>query len=310
MATQTYQSLTAEQKTFYDRTLLERLLPNLYYQKYGQKKSAPKNEGDTVNFRKFNSLAAATTALTEGVTPSGNSLSITSITATVAQYGDFVEISDKLDLAGIDPVLTETAEILGEQAAMTIDTVVRDEVTAGTNVFYGGDATKTSEVAAEDVITADLVKKAVRALRNANAKPMEGPYFIGLVSPTVAYDLMNDTLWEDVSKYNGGTAIMKGEIGKLCGVRFIETTNNKVKAKSGAGTTAIDVHCTMIIGKDAYGVVDIEGSSKPKMIVKAHGSAGTADPLDQRATSGWKALFTAKRLNELAMVRLETAATA
>lgn len=85
--TQTYASLTQEQKTFYDRTLLSRLLPNLVFQKYGQKKPVPKREGDTVNFRRFNSLTAATTALTEGVTPAGSSLSITAITATVAQYG-------------------------------------------------------------------------------------------------------------------------------------------------------------------------------------------------------------------------------
>lgn len=308
MATNTYATLTNEQKTFYDRALIERLLPNLYYQKYGQKKTAPKNEGATVNFRKFNSLSPATTALTEGTTPAGSSLSVTAITASLAQYGDFVEISDKLDMVGIDPVLTETAQLLGEQAALTIDTVVRDIVTAGSNVLYSGSATSTATVAAGANLSSALVKKAVRALRNANAKPIEGGYFIGLVDPDVAYDLMNDSLWEDVSKYNGGVNIMKGEIGKLAGVRFIETTNNKIKEEAGA--SSIDVHCTMIIGKDAYGVVDVEGSSAPEMIVKPHGSAGTADPLNQRATSGWKALFTAARLNELAMIRIETSATA
>lgn len=308
MATNTYATLTNEQKTFYDRALIERLLPNLYYQKYGQKKTAPKNEGATVNFRKFNSLSPATTALTEGTTPAGSSLSVTAITASLAQYGDFVEISDKLDMVGIDPVLTETAQLLGEQAALTIDTVVRDIVTAGTNAIYSGSATSTATVAADTNLSSALIKKAVRALRNANAKPVEGGYFIGLVDPDVAYDLMNDSLWEDVSKYNGGVNIMKGEIGKLAGVRFIETTNNKIK--EGAGASSIDVHCTMIIGKDAYGVVDVEGSSAPEMIVKPHGSAGTADPLNQRATSGWKALFTAARLNELAMIRIETSATA
>ena len=306
--TQTYAGLTAEQKTFYDRTLLSRLIPNLYFYKYGQKKTAPKNEGDTVNFRRFNSLEAATTPLTEGVVPAGNTLSITAVTAKVEQYGDFVQLSDKLDMVGIDPVATEAAEVLGEQGALTVDTVICEEVSAGTNVIYAGSVTGTASVKATDVMTSELVRKAVRALRRANAKPVEGGYYIGLIHPDVAFDIMNDPLWQDVSKYNGGTAIMKGEIGKLGGVRFIETTNAKVK--TGAGASSADVHCSMIIGKDAYGVIDIEGSSKPQTIIKPAGSAGTADPLNQLSTVGWKAMFTAKRLNELCMVRVETGATA
>ena len=96
--------------------------------------------------------------------------------------------------------------------------------------------------------------------------------------------------------------MMDGEIGKLGGVRFVETTETLVK--SG------DIHCAMIIAKDAYGVVDIEGSAnKPKIIIKPFGSSGTEDPLDQRQTQGWKAMFTAVRLNELAMVRLECTVT-
>ncbi|MEG1779653.1 MAG: N4-gp56 family major capsid protein, partial [Oscillospiraceae bacterium] len=167
MATQTYAGLTAEQKTFYDRALLTRLLPNLVFQKYGQKKSIPSNSGDTTNFRKFNSLAANTTPLQEGVTPSGNALDVSSITAKIEQYGGFVEISDKLDMVGIDPVLTETAKLLGEQAGLTLDTVVRDVVCTGTNVQYAGGAASTATVTAK--ITATEIMKAVRTLRAANA---------------------------------------------------------------------------------------------------------------------------------------------
>ena len=301
--TQTYGGLTAEQKTFYDRTLLSRLLPSLVFAKYGQKKSAPKKEGDTINFRRFNSLSAATTPLTEGVTPSGNTLNISSVVATVAQYGDFVQISDKLDLVGIDPVLTEAGQLLGEQAGLTLDTVVRDIVVTGTNVQYAGGATSRVTVAKSMVLNGTEIKKAVRTLRKANAKPVDGNCYIGIIGPDAEFDLMNDTAWVDVSKYAASTQIFEGEIGKLFGVRFVRTSNNKVFAAAGA--TSADVHVTMIIGKDAYGVVDVEGSSKPEMIVKPHGSAGTADPLNQIATSGWKALYTAKILNDLCMVRIE-----
>lgn len=290
-------TLTEQAQTFYDKTLLTRMLPVLLFAKYGQKKPIPKHSGKTINFRRFSSLPPATTPLTEGVTPVGNTLDIDEVEATLKQYGDYVEISDVLDLTGIDPVATETSEILGEQAGATIDTVVRDIICAGTNVQYaGGGESATGKISAEEV------KKAARTLKMANAKAFEGGY-VGIVDPAIAYDLMNDPLWQDVSKYNGGQKIMDGEIGKLGGVRFIETTETLVKEG--------DVHCAMIIGKDAYGVVDIEGSAnKPRIIIKPFGSSGTEDPLNQRQTQGWKAMFTAVRLNELAMVRLEVKVTA
>lgn len=306
MATNTYTALTAEQKTFYDRTLLERLTPNLVFAKYGETKTIPENEGKKINFRRFNSYEAATTPLTEGVTPTGKTISISTVECELSQYGDFTETSDVLDMASIDPVVTEITQVHGEQAADTIDQVVRNVVCAGTNVLYAT-GSATSAIAATNKMTSELIRKAVRALRRANAKPKEGGFFIGIVHPDVAYDLMNDPLWEDVSKYNGGKAIIKGEIGKLAGVRFVESTNALVK--EGKGASGADVYCSMIIGRGAYGIPDIAGSKKTKVIVKSLGSGGTNDPLDQRATIGWKSLFGTVRLDELSMIRVETGAT-
>jgi len=307
MATQTIAIVTQENKTFYDRTLLERLLPFLTYLKYGQKKPFAKNEGDTINFRRFNSLAVATTPLTEGVTPAGNSISVTAITATVQQYGDFITTSDKLDLVGIDPVITETTQVLGDQAGLTLDTVARDIIVAGTTVQYAGGKASRLLTAQADVMTGTEIKKAVRTLRRNNAKPLEGKYFIGIVGPDVEYDIISDTMWQDVSKYSAAMQIFDGEMGSLYGVRFIRTSNAKKFAAAGA--SGADIYATMIIGANAYGIVDIAGGSKPQMIIKEHGSSGTADPLNQIASMGWKALMTAIRLNELAMVRVESSAT-
>lgn len=294
-------TVSEENKVFYEKALLRRLTPELVYTRYGQKKSAPRNEGTTVNFRRFNAIAPKTTALTEGVTPDGSALSMTTVTATVSQYGDFVRISDLLDMTGIDPVITEMSQVLGESAGLTVDTVVRDIVLAGTNVQYAGGHAAREDVTAKDVLTADEIRKAVRTLRKNNVKPLEGGFYIGIVDPETAYDLMADPLWQDVSKYNGGQAIMAGEIGKLCGVRFVESSNSVPTEGS------VLLHRTMIIGADAYGVVDIGGTSAPQMIIKGVESGGTADPLNQRSTIGWKALFTAVRLQELAMVRIEHA---
>lgn len=342
---QTINALTAENKAFYVRTLLKRALPNLLFYKFAQKKPMPKHEGDNVNFRKFNSLAPAITPLAEGVTPDGNSLSVSTVTATVKQYGDYITLSDKIQTTGIDPVVTEAVELEGEQGGLSIDTIIRNAVCNGTNVQYAGGKTSTEAITSSNVMSADEAKKAARTLKKANIQPFEGKYYVGFIDASQSYDIQNDALWQDVSKYSGGTAIMDGEIGKIGKIRFIETENLLVKkgapisyfqtsdtaykegkiyyTKSGetytkaditsfaSGTTYYEaenreIHCAYIFGKDAYGVVDIEGkTSKPEIIIKPLGSGN--DPLNQRSTVGWKALFTAVRLNELAMVRLETA---
>ena len=305
--TQTYGNLTAEQKTFYDRTLLSRLLPNLTFLKYGQKRPMPKNEGDTINFRRFNSLDVPAASLTEGVTPDGDNLSITAVTATVAQEGNWVRLSDKISMVGIDPVLTESAALMGENAAKTLETRCADVIFKGTSQQFAGGAASAAAIAAGKVVNSEEIKKAVRTLRNNNAEPLEGGYYIGFCDPSVAYDLQNDSLWQDISKYNGAENIMKGEIGRIDGVRFILTTMCPTDATTA---TAGTLHKTLIVGKDAYGVVDVNGSSKPEIIIKPTGSAGTEDPLNQRASVGWKAMAVTVRLQELAMVCIQSMASA
>jgi N4-gp56 family major capsid protein len=305
--TQTYGNLTAEQKTFYDRTLLSRLLPNLTFLKYGQKRPMPKNEGGTINFRRFNSLDVPAASLTEGVTPDGDNLSITAVTATVAQEGNWVRLSDKISMVGIDPVLTESAALMGENAAKTLETRCADVIFKGTSQQFAGGAASAAAIAAGKVVNSEEIKKAVRTLRNNNAEPLEGGYYIGFCDPSVAYDLQNDSLWQDISKYNGAENIMKGEIGRIHGVRFILTTMCPTDATTA---TAGTLHKTLIVGKDAYGVVDVNGSSKPEIIIKPTGSAGTEDPLNQRASVGWKAMAVTVRLQELAMVCIQSMASA
>lgn len=305
--TQTYGNLTAEQKTFYDRTLLSRLLPNLTFLKYGQKRPMPKNEGDTINFRRFNSLDVPAASLTEGVTPDGDNLSITAVPATVAQEGNWVRLSDKISMVGIDPVLTESAALMGENAAKTLETRCADVIFKGTSQQFAGGAASAAAIAAGKVVNSEEIKKAVRTLRNNNAEPLEGGYYIGFCDPSVAYDLQNDSLWQDISKYNGAENIMKGEIGRIHGVRFILTTMCPTDATTA---TAGTLHKTLIVGKDAYGVVDVNGSSKPEIIIKPTGSAGTEDPLNQRASVGWKAMAVTVRLQELAMVCIQSMASA
>jgi len=308
---------------YYDRVLLERALPRLVHIRYGQIRDIPKNMTNVIKFRKYSSLVAATTPLTESVTPVGSSLTITDITATVSQYGDYLSFSDFLQVTTLDPILVEAAEILGEQAGDTLDILCRNIITAGTAVQYSDvDSPQTNaaraSVAALDVISVVDLNKTIRDLKLENAKKiteMVSPNvayatapvdacFVGIVHPNISYTLTTLTGFTPIEDYASKANVMPGEIGKYKEIRFVETTNAKVFEDSGAG--AIDVYATMILGRDAYGISRIAGESL-KNIVKPLGSSGTADPLDQRSTSGWKASFVAKILQQLFMIRIESA---
>lgn len=382
-------------KTFYDRQLLESARTRFVHAKFGQMRPIPRNSGKRVEFRRWNlfDANAAMKALEEGVTPSGQSLSQSNVEALVSQYGAYVEVSDLLDMTGYDQVITESAELLGEQLGTVVEWVTRDAMNAGNNVQRAGGKTTRAALTADDKLTVDEIRKAVRTLKRAKARPFcedeRKPHFICICSPDATYDLQNDALWQDVSKYSNAEAIYSGEIGRLFGVVFVESTEAKVFRQSvwnkvseatsssasfvlknapteaeaaylsrednpirigeasytiagfdpssntvtlketaslaadaivyseDAGAldpetkTAMDVHSTLIFGKDAYGVVDVAGSGALQIIIKPHGSAGTQDPLDQRATVGAKvAAYTAVILNDLWLLRIEHAVSA
>ena len=310
--------ISRENTEFYDRTLLYRAVAYFVHTKFAQVRDIPRNGGtNTIKFRRYGNLSAATTPLSEGVTPSGSQLSVTDITATVQQYGDYITVTDVIDYESKDPVLIEAAEILGDQAGDTIDQLTRDVLAAGTVVTYVGQSDRVS-ITSSNKITATEVRKAVRTLKNAKARrvtrminsstgiatePVSAAY-IGLVHPDTTFDLQAETGFVPVEKYASTMNVMENEVGKLNDVRFIESTNCKVFA--GAGASGIDVYGTIIMGMDAYGITRISGEAM-KNIIKPLGSAGTADALDQRATSGWKATFVAKILNDAFMVRIEHA---
>lgn len=301
----TQDSLSDEMKTFYDKVLIKFAKPNLVHDQFAQTKNIPKNGGKTIEFRKYSPLAKALTPLTEGVTPDGQSLTVSTITTTVAQYGGYIELSDMLMLTAIDNNLVEAQEILGDQAGRTLDTITREVINGGTNVIYAGDKTSRASLTITDVMTCQLIKKAVRDLKVNLAKKIDGHY-VAIIHPDVSYDIMNDEEWISASQYAGSTQLFEGEIGRIHGVRFVETTEAKIFA--GEGSDSRSVYSTLVLGSNAYGTTTVEGGGLTS-IVKQLGSAGTADPLNQRATAGWKAIKTAVRLVEGYMVRVETCST-
>ncbi len=295
-------------------------MPRLIHLLYAQTRDLPEGDSTVIKFRRYSLLTAATTALTEGVTPAGSRLSKTDVSATVNQYGDYITLTDKLLFTTSDPVLKEASSVLAQQAGNTLDQLTRDVLLAGTTIQYASTATARVEVAAAMKISRAEIKEAVRTLKNNNAEkitemidPSDGvgtspvdAAFIGFVHPNTTFDLKELTGFIPVEKY-GQRKALPGEIGALDEVRFIESTNSKVF--TGAGDSGIDVYGTLIIGADFYAQSRIAGNAM-KNIIKPLGSAGSADPLDQRQTTGWKATFVATRLNEAFGLRIEHSVTA
>ena len=297
-------NLSKEMKIFYSDYLIDNAIPKLIHDQFGQKHPIPKNGGKTIEFRKYSPLPKLTTPLQEGVTPDGQSLNMSTVEATVAQYGGYITLSDMLLLTAIDNNLVQATKLLGAQAGATLDTITREVLNGGTNVIFSGGKSARSDLDASSLLTVDDIKKAVRLLKSQNAEKINGDW-VGIINPDVAYDLTNDPAWKDVKAYDPED-MYEGEIGKLYGVRFVETTEAKVWA--GAGASGRAVYSTLILGDNAYGVTEITGGGL-QHIVKQLGSAGTADALDQRATAGWKATKVAERLVENYMVRIESAST-
>lgn len=306
MTTET-STLTAEMKTYYDGWMLDNAEPNLVHDQFGQKRPIPKNGGKKIEFRRYKSLGKALTALTEGVTPQSNSLTVTTVEATVKQYGDWIELSDILLLTAIDNNLVEAVKLLGDQAGRTLDTITREVINAGTNVLYAPKGTTTvtqrTELDTTSMITVPLVMKAAAILKGQNATPVKDNCYIAIVHPYVAYDLMMDEKWEEWSKYTSPEKMYMGELGRIGRIRFVESTEAKIWA-SAAGS-GLSVFSTLVLGENAYGVTEVTGGGL-QTIVKQLGSGGTADPLDQRSSAGWKAMKTAEILGNEYMVRIES----
>lgn len=378
--------MSVENKTFYDKELIRTAGPQLVHDQFAQKRPIPKNGGQSVEFRQFGDLPKALTPLTEGVTPNGKKLSATAKMATVSQYGDYVTISDKLDLTAIDPVALEAVDVIGKQMGLTLDTVTRNKLHQGLQVMYAplrssaGAETEVSSRSKLDksaVLTVKLVQQARTELKAMNVPTFDDGCYVMIIHPYSAYDLKRDPEWRKPHEYADTRQLYNGEVGMVDGVRFVETSEAKIYcgedlasnsrtltvngAVSSAGKTinfdggtvaanalagryvligdkrvkvvsnttsalTLDTAITaednaviypgeggagggavfgnLIFGKNAYGVTEIEGGGA-ETIIKPKGSAGTADPLNQRSTVGWKAIKTAEILVDFYMMRVE-----
>jgi N4-gp56 family major capsid protein len=328
--------------------LLKRGMPYLVLEKFGQTFPIPSNSTKVAKFRRYflsGSTGAAADGsvssawgvplaiapLAEGVTPAGRSIANQDYTVTLQQYGDYATITDVIQDTHEDRVLQQMTEVLGEQAALTIETVRYNVLKAGTNVFWSNGGVRT---AVNTPVSLDLQRQVTTGLNRQNAKfitsvvksspdyrtePVEAAY-IGLVHPDLETDIRKMSGFISTKQY-GTVTPWENEIGAVERVRYLSSTVFAAFAdagglKAGSGTTmrsttgtSADVYPILYIARDAYGIVPLKGKdSLTPMVVNPKPAPG--DPLAQRGTVGWKAYQAAVILNDAWMARCEVAATA
>lgn len=328
MAITVYGDITPRTAAYAVAQLLKRALPYLVLEKWGQAYPIPTNSTKVAKFRRYEALPLATTPLTEGVTPTGNNPTVTDYTATLAQYGSFVIITDVIQDTHEDPVLQQYMQIIAEQAAQTVEAVRFNILKAGTNVFYANGTVRTD---VNTVVTLTLQRKITRAFKRQNAgyitqqtasSPSYGTLptragYIGYIHPDVENDVRAISGFKDAVNYASQVPADDFEIGAVEDTRYIRSTvassfpdggGAKGAMVSTTGTLA-DVYPILYFAKDSYGIVPLKGKDSITPMVKNPNQPVQGDELGQRGFVSWKVMTTAVILNQLWMARLECAAT-
>lgn len=327
MAQSAYGDISPRTAAYAAKKLLKRGLPYLVLEKFGQAVPLPAHNSKVVKFRRYSALPSTPVALTEGVTPAGQQLAVTDITATLAQYGDKTTITDVVLDTHEDPVMNEAINLLGEQAAEMIEKMRFGYLKAGTNVQYANGAARN---AVNTAISLAVQQRAVRTLKRQNGRPITeivassarydtaavAPGFVGLIHPDLESDVRAMTGFVPAEKY-GTTTPWENELGKVNDVRYVTSTIFEPWADAGGakgamlsttGTNA-DVYPVLYLARDAYGIVALKGQYAVfPMIVNPKPS--DSDPLAQRGHAAWKSMQVCTILNDNWIVRGEVGATA
>jgi len=330
----------------YDRNLLERALPLLVFDKFGQQRPLKGRSGMQMVFRRYKSLAAVASALAnEGEPGSGATIEKQEVIVNILQYGNFTTVTDVLEVAGLDNVILEATAILGENMGESLDCVYREKLCTGSQflrVTADGNATSVAgtwgvgiKATVAGCLHRQVLDKAINILDRNKAKkftamiqgaPRDNTYPVAasywfIIHPDQVKDLYTTTFsnltkgsdFTPVEAYASQAQVMDGEVGKYRSARIIATTQCKIEAGLGAADSsnlhretgaACDVYHNLMFGKDAYGLVPLDGLNSRSII---HRAGGVSDPLNQKNTVGWKAATACAILNDEHLVRIEAA---
>jgi N4-gp56 family major capsid protein len=319
-------------QVYAERQMLKHAGPVMVLDKFGMAKPMPKNKGEVIKFRRPNVFTAATTPLTEGVTPSSTQFSYTDVTATLAQYGQVVEVTDKIEDLHEDPVLNDATTQSGENIGRTMEALTWGVLRAGTNVFYANGTQRTDVNTPISLSKLRGINRALNAQKampitrmldgspNFGTKPIEACW-VAVAHTDCEHDIRQLPGFVPVSEYGSRQPIHERELGSVETFRFILSPDlspitDGGGAKAGSGTTMVsttgtsaDIYPMLFFGKEAYGTVPLRGQGAVEPTVLRPGVKDKADPLGQRGYVGWKTWFAAVILNQVWMARLECAVT-
>lgn len=311
-------SLITPVQVYYDKVFLDRAKIELRHDWGAQVKNVPMNSGQVVRFSRFSPLALVTTALSEATNPGETAMTSTQVSATLLEYGAVTNVSSLFAMTQIDEGLKEHVEVHAQNAGESIDRLIREELALGaTDQIAGLGAKVLSTLLQTDVLTGAEIRASVRTLKKNKAQKFENGLYRGIIGPDTAYDLFGNSEWLDAHRYTTSDAIERGVIGKLHGVEFVETNNQKYDLSAGTSGTpvtatsagVVTVFENFIFGKNAYGVINLASISAPKVYVKNPGDSDTSNPLNMFSTVGWKMPFATKTLNSAWLISIRTGAT-
>lgn len=323
----TYAGANQRTNVYAATVFLEHAQPCEVFALFGDTKPMPKNKAETIKFRRSIPFPKLTVALAEGVTPASRTMQFEDVSATMQEWGDVVECTDRVRELSEDPVVQEASKNLGEQATETLEGIIYGVIKAGTQVGYSNGVTRLGLTTA---ITLNALHKADRTLAAQRAK-----FVTEVQSPSVnygtsaieagyivfghtdcAHDVRALTGFIPVAKYGSRKPLSQYELGSVENFRFILTVNAEpflaattasTAAMKAVGGAANDVYPYIIIGRGAYAQVPLKGAKAVEMFVYSGGDK--SDPLNQRDVVGAKYWTTAVRLNENWLYRIEACVT-
>lgn len=284
-------SLSNEVAIWYDKVFLERARAMLVHQEGGQLRGIDGNVGNVAIFNRFRPMAVATTPLTEGVNPTGQTLVSDQVRIQLVEYGNSATVSRLLSTTDIDSRDKEKIDVIGQNMGESLDAIVR-------NALYNG---ATAMPFTSQDLTPALCAQAVSNLKKNKAIMYPGTFgWIGKIQPQTEYDLMQSQTWINAAVYSNVNALYEGEIGALYGIRFL--VSNQGYQVLGTPT----VYSNFVHGAESFGVYD-NRLDPPKLYIVTGADSG--NPTERFHILSWAGQFVSAVLNANWIMNIETLAS-
>lgn len=286
-------TLSPEVATYYEKTFLKRADYEYIAAEGGQKRTHSTGEGRTVNFTRYTPLTINTTPLGEGSNPSISNITASTISMTLSEYGQTVQLSKFLSLVSIDSGMAEKISLVGQNMGQSLNRLVLNELNNGTATFANGK--NTSTYAASDTFAASMIRGITRTLELNKALEYPDGYFMGKAPPQAKYQLLGDTTWVNAKTYSDVKGLYKGEMGELYQVRWLLNKDYASAVGAASEASVIAAFNTYVHGANAFGVYDLEGD-KPKLYILPNIVDGSS-PAGRISKISWAGSYACKILN-------------